>query len=294
MAARSLSLSMAFPAESDSFYASPHGKIHYRSLSLDGAPPICILPGFTMPSSLYVPIAQFLHGQGFSVSILDYWGRGFSDPRSDNNYSLDAHIALIPLFLNHLQVPRSSFIGFSYGAAVLAGLSSKHPELVLKVAFISPLHFTFRTPSSLQRLTLGLPYAGPLLLRVTAPQMVRAQVGQQIVDRDANAELIDAVAGLCLKQFQGTWAGVDALSRAIGAFQPAHVDQAFAALANVNKRMIVMIGDQDAIVNPGECRAWWQRWFPNANLIVLEGCGHLLFLEKKDEVGTELRNFFAS
>jgi pimeloyl-ACP methyl ester carboxylesterase len=284
---------MAFPAEPGSFYASPSGKIHYRLLALDGAPHICVLPGFTMPSSLYVPIAQFLHSEGYSVSILDYCGRGFSDPRTDNDYSLDGHISLIPLFLNHLQIPRSSFIGFSYGAAVLAGFSAKHPGLVLKVAFISPLHFTFRTPSSLQRLTLGLPYFGPLLLRLTAPHLVRAQIAQQIVDREGDAALIDAVSALCLKQFQGSWAGVDAISRAIGAFQPAHVDQAFAALANVNKRMLVMIGDQDAIVNTGECRAWWQRWIQNANLTVLDGCGHLLFLEKKDEVGADLKAFFA-
>jgi pimeloyl-ACP methyl ester carboxylesterase len=131
---------MDFPTDPDSFFVSPHGRIHYRSLSLDGAPHICILPGFTIPSSLYVPIARFLHSEGYSISIIDYWGRGFSDSRDDSNYSLDSHISILPLFLAHLQLTKSSFIGFSYGAAVLAGFSSKHLSLLQK--WFSCHHFT--------------------------------------------------------------------------------------------------------------------------------------------------------
>jgi hypothetical protein len=52
--------------------------------------------------------------------------------------SLEAHIALISLFLNDFQIPRSSFIFFT---AVLAGFSASHHALV----FISLLHFTFRS-----------------------------------------------------------------------------------------------------------------------------------------------------
>jgi pimeloyl-ACP methyl ester carboxylesterase len=285
---------MAFPTDSASFFTSPHGRIHYRSFCTDDAPHICILPGFTIPSSLYVPIAQSLHAEGYSVSIIDYWGRGFSDSRDDNNYSLDSHISILPLFLSHLQLTNSNFIGFSYGAAVLAGFSAKHSQMVRKVAFISPLHFTLKTPTSLQRLTLGLPYFGPLVLRLTAPQMVREQVRQQIADPEGQRELVDAVSALCLRQFQGSWAGVNAISRAIGAFQASDIDQAFAALANVNKRMLVIVGERDALINLPECRSWWQRWIQNANLTVLPKCGHLLFLEKKEEAGADLKAFFAA
>jgi hypothetical protein len=75
-------------------------------------------------------------------------------------------------------------------------------SFIVRVAdlFIAPLHFAFRTPSSLKWLTLLLPSFGPLLLCLTVPQMVREQLSQLIADREGNVSLIDAVCALCLQQ----------------------------------------------------------------------------------------------
>jgi pimeloyl-ACP methyl ester carboxylesterase len=281
---------MEFPAEADSFFDSPQGKVHYRLLSCPDSPYVCILPGFTMPSSVYSPLGQLLSSRGYSVVILDYWGRGFTHPRGDKNYSLDSHVSLISLLFAHLGVAKSSFIGISYGAAVLAGFSSRYPGRVDKLVFLSPLHFTRESPSSLQRITLGIPYVGAMILRWAARGMVHQQIGEQLRDKE---HIISAVAPVCLQQFIGSWAGADAIARAVAAFSAAEIDRAFAALANVNKRMLVLLGKRDAIINVRECRPWWKRWIQNATLKRIAGCGHLLHLERTEDLVTRIANFLA-
>ena len=254
---------------------------------------IVILPGFTMPSSLYWSLASSLHDDGYSVIIVDYWGRGFSDPRNDRNYSLESHVWLVYSLMKHLQIEKSSFIGCSYGAAVLAALSVKHPEMIEKMVFISPLHFTNEAPNALQKFLLGTGKLGPMILAMTAPRMVPQQIARQFVDaKEENKDLVQAVSQLCLDQYRGVRANTDVISKAIAAFDMADIDQAFAGLANVNKRTLVMIGEKDVLINLSECKAWWSRWIQNANLQVIENAGHLLFIEKEKEVEENLKNFF--
>ena len=283
---------MDFPTTAQFFFLSPHGKIHYRQLESEGGSSIVILPGFTMPSAIYWELAQALHEDGHSVIVVDYWGRGFSEMRNDKNYSLDSHISLVFSLLRHLHIERSSFIGVSYGAAVLAGLSSRHPEIVDKLAFISPLHFTNESPTALQKFVLGTPSLGPMILRMTALKMVPQQITRQFAEPDMNKELVHAVSRVCMQEYRGSWAKVDVISKAIAAFEVGDIEQAFAGVANVNKRMLVLIGERDALINIGECKAWWARWIQNANLQVIEGAGHLLFLEKSKEVAADLKTFF--
>ena len=286
-------IQMDFPTSAQFFFLSPHGKIHYRQLEGDSESTIVILPGFTMPSALYWGLAQSLHADGHSVIVVDYWGRGFSEARNDKNYSLDSHIWLVFSLLRHLQIQRSSFIGVSYGAAVLAGVAARHPEIVDKLVFISPLHFTNETPTALQKVVLGTPSLGPIILRMTALKMVPQQISKQFSNPKENKELVQAVSRICMQEYHQSWAKVDAISKAIAAFEVADVEQAFAGVANVNKRMLVLIGENDALVNLGECKAWWARWIQNANLQVIEGAGHLLFIEKSKEVAAGLRTFFS-
>jgi pimeloyl-ACP methyl ester carboxylesterase len=281
---------MEFPTEADSFFLSPHGKVHYRFLPRPDSPYVCILPGFTMPSSIYVPLAQLLSSRGYSVAVLDYWGRGFTEPRADKNYSLDSHVSLVSLLLRHLGVAKSSFIGVSYGAAVVAGFSSQFPGRVEKLIFLSPLHFTRESPSSLQRMTAGIPYVGAMVLRWAARGMVEQQIGHQLRDRE---QIIDAVAPMCLQQFTGSWAGADAIARAVGAFSAAEINHAFAGLANVNRKMLVLLGKRDAIANVRECRSWWKRWVQNSHFKRIDGCGHLLHLERTEDIVTRMANFLA-
>jgi pimeloyl-ACP methyl ester carboxylesterase len=199
-------------------------------------------------------------------------------------------VSLVSLLLAHLGAAKSSFVGISYGAAVVAGFSSRYPARVEKLIFVSPLHFTRETPSSLQRAALGVPYVGALILRWAAPGMVDQQIGRQLRDKE---QIAGAVAPVCLRQFVGSWAGADAIARAVAAFNPAEIDHAFTALANVNKKMFVLLGKRDAIVNVRECRSWWRRWMQNATLKRIDGCGHLLHLERTDDIVARMANFLA-
>jgi pimeloyl-ACP methyl ester carboxylesterase len=283
---------MEFPNSAQFFFLSRQGKIHYRGIFKDGAPMIIIVPGFTMPSGLYWPMAEDLHRAGFSVAILDYWGRGHSDGRNDGNLSLGGHIEMVRFLVTHLQISKCSFIGVSYGAAVVAGVAISSPGLVHKIAFVSPLGFMRDSPSSLQKFVLGTPYLGPLVLRLSAPNMVRAQIAQQLPRSPPS--LTNRVSDICLSQFRNGYNRLKILSRAIGQFDEKDIDQSMSSVAELNLKFLILMGSEDTLVNVEESRGWWSRWGRSATIHVEENCGHLLFLEKPQCVCTLLTDFFAS
>lgn len=282
---------MEFPSTAQFFYVSSFGKVHYRRFEIEDAPVVVILPGFTMPSSLYVPLAQDLYENKFSVIIVDYWGRGHSEPRKDGNYSLCAHINLLINLLDHLHIKKCNFIGISYGAALVSGLVSQAPDYVDKIAFISPLHFTDESPTPLQKFTLGMSYLGPMLLRFAAPRQIPQQIRNQFAKPEENEKVIQQISELCLNQYQTNWAHANVISRAIGMFDAAEVEQSISCLASVNKKMLVMLGEKDQIIHIDECKAWWTRWIQNARIVVVEDVGHFMFIEKLYDTTSQLVSF---
>ncbi|KAH0794405.1 alpha/beta hydrolase [Histomonas meleagridis] len=264
------------------FLPSQNGKIHYRDFRRENAPVVCLLPGFTMPSNLYCPLANELMNNGFSVLVIDYWGRGFSEHPNDGNFGLSSYITEVLSLLSYLQVKKCHLIGFSYGAVVAAGLVSKSPELIDKMIFISPL-FSSNSPSPLQKFTLGTRFLGPLVLKFTYSLTIPEQISQQFYSPTSCEEIVKSVANVCMKQFQTSWSNTCAISKSIASYDQNEIDQTITVLANVNKRMMVILGDHDNLMDIDDSKDWWSKWVPNSEIAISEESGHLLFLEKQKE-----------
>ncbi|OHT12367.1 Clan SC, family S33, methylesterase-like serine peptidase [Tritrichomonas foetus] len=277
---------------SSKFAQTRRGNIHYLEFQQEGAPTICILPGFTMPAQLYVSMGKSLHSYNFSVIIVDYWGRGETMSPSDGNFALSSQISLVSTLLEHLQISKCHIIGISYGAAVASGLVSRSPDLVDKMAFISPLHFTDDSPSPLQKFVLGTSYIGPMILNWAAPSIIPDQIKAQFVHPEKHPEIVKEATRICLEQFKKNKSHAYAISKSISQFDNSDIEQVFAGLSTVNKKMLVFIGIDDRLINLTECKSWWTRWIQNAVICDCDDLGHLMYLEKERMVTKRLAKFF--
>ena len=281
-----------FPHEPQYFYVTSQGKIHYRQYIKENGPIICILPGFTLPSALFHPLALQLNEKGFSVLIIDYWGRSFSDPNPEKSYPFSCYSKMVLALLEHLQIKRCSFIGFSFGAAIAADLVLQNTNLVEKLIFLSPFHFVCDALSPLQKLTLGTPIIGPLILKYSAKSTIPYSIEKQLFDPESNQKLKEEIISLCIEQFTHSFSHSIAISSSISFYDASEIDKAIAGLAGVNKNMLIVLGKGDHLLDIEKCQSWWTRWIPNSIINVVDGAGHLLMVEKLDDVVSQILQFF--
>ena len=281
-----------FPHEPQYFYVSSQGKIHYRQYIKENGPIICILPGFTLPSALFHLLALKLNENGFSVLVIDYWGRSFSDPIPERSYPFSCYSKMVLTLLEHLEIKRCSFIGFSFGAAVVADLVVQNSNLVEKMIFISPFHFNSNAISPIQKLTLGTPFIGPLILKYSAKSVIPYSIEQQLFNPESDQNLKEEIISLCVEQFTHNYSHPAAIASSISLYDPSEIDKAFAGLARVNKKMLILLGKGVHIVDIEKCQSWWTRWIPNSIINVIDEAGHLLMIEKLDDVVSQILIFF--
>lgn len=270
-----------------------HGKIHYLIFDSENAPLIVVLPGFTIPAEAYIPFCSNVHKYGFSVIIIDYWGRGGSSNPTNINYSLSSQISLVQLLFDHLQITKCHIIGISYGSSVAAGIVSRSIDIVDKLVFVSPLQFTDGMPSPLQKLVLGTPYLGPLILSHASTSMVPELIKNQFQNPTEFTEIIDKISQICIDQFKNK-GHASAISKSIASYDESEIEHSFASLSAVNKKMMILVGIEDKLVNYTECKSWYNRWIQNANFVDCDDIGHLMFFEKQTKVVKGIAKFLSS
>jgi len=70
-----------------SFIELDRGVVHYYLEGPDEAPLVVMIHGFSVPSYVWEPTAEFLNRNGYRTLRLDLYGRGYSD-RPDTVYDI--------------------------------------------------------------------------------------------------------------------------------------------------------------------------------------------------------------
>lgn len=268
------------------FFISKKGKIHYRQLFVENGDPakkVCILPGFTMSSSLYLMIASELNKNGYEVVIADYWGRGFSEFPSDDDFSLGSYVDEVIMLMKHLNFEKCNLIGFSYGGVVAAGIALKKENIVDKLLLVSPLFFQKNEPSPLQKFTLGTSLIGPFILKMTASNSVPNQIEQQFCFPSRCDNIVKGATQICMKQYKKSWDGCSAISKSIADYDANEILQTAIDLKDINKKMMIIFGEQDCLIEVKNAKAWWGKWIPSVKINIIEDGGHLVFLENMND-----------
>lgn len=243
-------------------------------------PTFVLLHGFGASSYTWRYWAPRLARRG-RVLCVDYTGFGAAPKPADAGYGPEDQAARIVRLSEELDLERVTLIGHSLGGgiALLAaqtlcddGPSRLHRlVLVSSPAYRQPLP-PFVALSKRPRLTRWL-------IRAIGPRRVIRPVIRSIV-RDPSMvtnEMVEAYARPLT-----TRAGIDAMTAAGRRILPDDIDETTARIGQVHVPTLLLWGDWERVVPLWVARRL-EADLPDAELVVLEHCGHVPPEEKPDE-----------
>lgn len=282
---------MLFSATPQSYFENELGKTHYRLIENEGCQLVCILPGFSLPTAIYTSIGFAIAEQGFSVLIMDYFGRGFSVPASEDIEFTPALFAkqLIAL-LHHLDVDRCDLVAFSFGTLVSSHVSSLEPNLISKLVLVSPFKFLQKPARPFQRLILTNSYIGPFILRQFAAQFIPDEIATQI-DAHENPELFWSLVSVTMQEIDNNPHYFRATSSLLKVLDEATIDTELIPLRQNPFMTLVLLGTKDTTIDIVKSEQWWTQQLLNAKVVHIKDAGHLCFIENQKAVFRVITKF---
>lgn len=255
------------------FADSDDARIYYEAQGQ--GPALLLVPGIPAISSDWFPFADRL-SERFRVVVHDNRGSGRSDappgPYSTRQLALDA-VAV----LDALEVERAHVFGVSLGGMIAQELALGSPE-------------------RLDRLVLGSTQAS-----TRAAVRPRRDVSLAFaLETDDWAERMRVLAPFAFAPDVDPRLLVKFIDKKSGDVQPDHgyrgqiaavlAHDALDRLGSIDRPTLVITGSQDAVI-PAENSATLREGIPRARLEVIDGAGHLFFIEQPERTLAVLETF---
>lgn len=272
------------------FHVSELGKTHYRYFEVLNAPIICMLSGISIPSGAYCNIAQNLADKGFSTLVIDYFGRGFSEPLPSFKFTLSSYVDQILELLNALGIEKCILVAFSFGSLIAANIAERVPSLISKLVFISPFHHLKQNIRPFQKFILSS-CLGERLFKLVTPQFLHVYISEQFSDLKKHEAAYWLVVGCCLQQAKNNPFYFRSISQLIGNFNENSIPNEMEKVTQISVKTLVILGQNDIVTDIRESEKWWNNWMPNVKVITRENMGHLLFLEEPSEISELISSF---
>ena len=251
-------------------------------------PPVVLIHGLGSSLATWQRTIEPL-AERHTVYALDMPGHGDSE-KPDVQYSLQAGVAYLADFLDALNVPRAALVGNSMGGLLSLGVALEHPERVTRLALVDAaglgreLAFALRVASlpvvgELMRRGSVFGYARALMReasyegRITRSVLANAFRGARIAPEASRAELNALRNGV---NFRGVRPGYVLLDR----------------LPELQPPLLIVWGAQDKVLPVAHAYAAARRR-PDAQVVVLEQCGHWPQLEQAEEFKRVLQAYLA-
>ena len=147
-----------------SFVSLSDGITHYEIAGPEGAPPIVLIHGFSVPLFIWDPTFEALAEAGFRVLRYDLYGRGYSDrPRRSNAAPL--FVRQLTELLDALYIAQPvGIVSLSMGGVIAAEFLRRQPQRVRALSFLDPAGFDLELPLAVR--LLNLPVLGELALGI--------------------------------------------------------------------------------------------------------------------------------
>ncbi|KAG8899919.1 hypothetical protein FRC00_000671 [Tulasnella sp. 408] len=221
--------------------------------------PIIFLHGGLGNSDYFGNQVRFFEGKGFKIVTVDSRGHGRSttDFNIPIGYDLmsDDFVAL----LDHLQIPKASFVGWSDGAINALNIAAKHPDRVDKVfAFAANYN-----PSGVMDTTLS-PVFNTYVNRTIA------EYGRLSPHPDRYEEFLNQI--MKMWQEQPNWT------------------ESFFSTINAMSVWIVDADHEEAVYRSQQDDM--ARWLPDGGQLLLPQVSHFAFIQDPDTFNAMLWSFF--
>lgn len=249
-------------------------------------PPIVLVHG--LPGSAYdwAPLTDALAARGFRVIAYDRIGYGYSDPRSDGDFSIAANARDLLGLLESQELQDATIVGWSYGAPVAieaAGRDSSRIGRLVLVAGAGPKEATKQRPPAL----FGVIFSGPVLAWLRAvPPVGRALEAAMSKDAFSDGEepawwLPQLAANFAAPHTMRTFAEEGART----GDGDASIDP-----VTVARPILLIHGDADRLV-PLEVGEWTKAHSRDAELVVIPKGSHMLPITHADALADRIASF---
>jgi pimeloyl-ACP methyl ester carboxylesterase len=265
-------------------------QVHYE-LSGQGEPFYLLLHGFGASTFTWREILPDLAEYG-TVVAYDRPGFGLTERplewQGTNPYSPQAQMELLFGLLDHFGIEKAILIGHSAGGTVAVQAAVRYPEQVEALILIAPAIYSGGGAPAWIRPILSTPQ-----MRRLGPLFVRQVFGsaEGLLDlawHDPQKISAETLAGYERPLQVGNW------DRALWELTLASKESDLEGeLAQVQTPTLVISGDDDRIV-PSQESVRLATELPNAELAMIENCGHVPHEECPDEFMRVLREFISN
>jgi non-heme chloroperoxidase len=265
-------------------YPSHDGGSVY-TISRGKGPPILFSHGVTLSTRVWVKQFENLPEQRFRCIGFDHRGHGDSEA-GVSGHSIVNLAEDVRTVLERMDLRDAVLVGHSMGGIALQAFATRYPavaaERVRGMVLMSTLAKTYLSGSSwlrkmFERMTGGGPSAGELMTQQNLGFLL-ARVGFGRDPQPSHVELVREMIAACPKA--ESRAAVAAL---VGLDM---TDE----LPEIKVPTLVLSGSADVIAPPAQGRRIAEL-IPDARLEVFKGAGHMLMLERIDEVDALITDF---
>jgi pimeloyl-ACP methyl ester carboxylesterase len=225
--------------------------------------------------------------------VLDLPGFGGSSKPALAKYNAAFFARATLGVMDALEIERAHLIGNSMGGRVALEVGLCEPGRVGGLALLCPaLAFVRRSYAPIVRLLR--PELG-LLPHSLGRGRIEGQFWSMFADRD----LVDpSVADIAVDEFERIYRSAGARLAFLASARSIYLDPPFGRgglfprLEALEPPAMFVWGSHDKLIPPGFSRHV-ERWLPDAEQIILEGCGHVPQIERPERTNGLITRFFA-
>jgi pimeloyl-ACP methyl ester carboxylesterase len=267
---------MRYPSHDDgSIYTISRGK----------GPVLLFSHGVTLSNRVWVKQFEQLPEQGFRCIAFDHRGHGESKCGTSGHSILNL-AEDVRTVLERMNLRDVVLVGHSMGGIAMLAFAARYPKIAAErvrgLVLMSTLAKTYLSGAGwlrrlFERLTGGGPSAGELMSQKNLGFFL-ARLGFGRDPQPSHVELVRQMIAIC---------GKEDSQAAIGALVSLDMT---ADLSKVALPTLILSGSNDVIAPPAESRRMAEL-IPGARLEVFNGAGHMLMLERTDEVHALIARF---
>jgi pimeloyl-ACP methyl ester carboxylesterase len=259
-------------------------RIAYADINTSHGTPVVFLHGVGGSSNWFTEAYKRLLGTRRVIGV-DWIGFGKSDkPRLDD--AIPFHVEMLARFLDTLEIERASIVGHSMGGLVASHFAIEHPERLERLVLVAPAGVREVPPDARPAIVEFWSYN-----RVQNMDAIARRAWWETMVagwNDSLERLLELHVELAESLDHREWARAGEAAIASILANPIG-----AKLAQIEAPTLLIWGVDDQIV-PYSNAALACDMIPNAQLVAIEGCGHLPMFEKPDEFNNAVVEFVTS
>ena len=270
----------------------PVGRLKLSTLTMGEGPDMLLLHGLGGAKSSFYDTAAAL-SRRYRVHALDFPGFGGSSKPASAPYGAAYHARAVIGAMDALGIERAHIVGNSMGGRVAIEVGLQRPDRVGGLALLCPaVAFVRRDWHWLVRLLR--PELG-MLPHSLGHKRIEQQFWALFADRD----LVDpSVADIVVDEFERIYRSPGARLAFLASARSIYLETPFGRkgfyprLSTLQPPALFVWSSHDRLIPEG-FRPHVERWLPQAEQVVLQGCGHVPQVERPEHTNGLLERFFA-